>query len=284
MFKILKRAHLDSMIYSLKSIKVIKEYGYKPFAINDENLFDVEAGVMPNFPEISYDFSLKNPESENDLKNSIIVYEAIKDDMFWYKATQPEFWATVCHLKYFNYIIDRIDGNLKNKGSFEKRIINLNEKDKDEHLKIANLIKGNFFTDIMNTNTRLLYRNPIGKLWLVPHLTYRPWEIEGLENLEQEDDYFYTKIAFTHLDLCASLFERPLTITNKKKLLNTIIYFLNEKKDIRTSRSKEHYVNDEVRYRWFLKEVKLWMAVNPSYLNYSFDEMIKSFNKIEEKI
>ena len=177
------------------------------------------------------------------------------------KATQPEFWATVCHLKYFNYIKDTIDGNLKNKGSFEKRIINLNEKDKDEHLKIANLIKGNFFTDIMNTNTRLLYRNPIGKLWLVPHLTYRPWEIEGLENLEQEDDYFYTKIAFTHLDLCASLFERPLTITNKKKLLNTIIYFLNEKKILEPLDLK-NIINDEVRYRWFLKEVKLWMVVN----------------------
>ena len=27
---------------------------------------------MPNFPEISYDFSLKNPESENDLKTQLL--------------------------------------------------------------------------------------------------------------------------------------------------------------------------------------------------------------------
>jgi|SaaInlStandDraft_2_1057019.scaffolds.fasta_scaffold33020_2 hypothetical protein len=284
MFKILKRGHLDSMIYSLQSIKVLKEYGLKNFTISDENLFDVEAGVMPNFPDITYDFNLKNPESENDLKNSIIVYEAIKDDMFWYKATQPEFWATICHLKYFNYIKDRIDGSAKNKGSFDKKIESLIDGDNEKLLKITNQIKGNFFTDILNTNTRLLYRNPIGKLWLIPHLTYRPWDIEGLEALKNDDDYFYTKVALTHLDLCASLFERPSTITNKKKLLNTIIYFLNEKKDLRTSRSKNYYVNDEVRYRWFLKEVKLLIAVNPGYLNYSFEDMIMSFRKIEEKI
>lgn len=284
MNKLLRYESMTTIISELKNYQNIKEYGYKNFNLNPSLMLEVGSGIIPNLPEITYDFSLKNPQSSNDLNNSIIFYENVKDDMFWYKATQPEFWATLCHLNYFSYIKSRIDGNLKNKGQFDKSISDLVEKDIEERKKIIKIIQSNFFTDILHSNTRLLYRNPIAKLWLVPHLTYRPWDIKGLESLKKNDDYFYTKVALTHLDLCASLFERPTTITIKKKLLNTIIYFISEKLDIRSSRKQEHFINEEPRYRWFLKEVKLWMAVNPSYLNYSFDEMIKAFNKIEEKI
>ena len=267
---ILHSQGLQNIEESLRDSNILKLYAKDSFVLNSDDTFNLRAGVMPDFDKatLTYDPTLR--ESENERKNVRLLYDFIKDDMSVGKAFNKMLWTTVSHKHFFDYIKARsVKGN---SSKFNNKIIRADLSDLKERKKVVSLISDLFF--IKKLSYRSLRRHHIAKLWLVASKTYRCWDIEGLEDLKQADDYYYTDLALHSMDLFLGIFERNEQIAKHPILLNSLLFFLHQD----NKRLKMQY------YRKFFKELVCRLLVNPVHANSSFKDILSYFDEIDKDI
>lgn len=270
--------NFDYKILKNKKYKSIKKddadlsyYQYETFNIDDTEIENTDK--IPVFPDLNYlkDDSRKVDENvfDNEIRNSKILYEAINEDMNWIKASNSNLWTYLCHTKYFNYVKERHENG--NKEKLNKRFSNFSNADDKEKKSLRRLVSRRFCTN--NDNGYSLTWNHIGRLWLVPELTYKCWErFEGLEALKHDDPYHYTELAFKHQGLLFDWYQRPGAISFRSFGVALIIYL-----------SKNERRKVDFR-RPFLKAVYCNLAVNPVYLDFNLDRTFEYFDDITKKL
>ena len=268
---ILHRKGLENVEDSLRDDNILNLYAKDYFVLSPDDTFNLRPGVMPGFDKASLNYDPSLSESENERKNVRVLYDAIKDDMSIGKAFNKMLWTTISHKHFFDYIKSRsVKGN---SSKFNNKIIRADLSDLKEKKKVINLISDLFF--FKKLNYRSLRRHHIAKLWLVASKTYRCWDIDGLEDLKQEDDYYYTDLALHSMDLFQAIFERNEQIAKHPILLNTVLFFLHEDK----KRLKRQYYRDT-----FLKELVCRLLVNPVHINSSFKDILSYLHEIDKDI
>ena len=267
---ILHNQGLQNVEESLRNDNVLKLYAEDSFILNPDDTFNLRAGVMPDFDKVVLSYDPTISESENERINVRLLYDVIKDDMSVGKAFNKMLWTTISHKHFFDYIKARsVKGN---SSKFNNKIIRANLTDLNEKKKVVNLISDLFF--IKKLSYRSLRRHHIAKLWLVASKTYRCWDIEGLEDLKQADDYFYTDLALHSMDLFLGIFERNEQIAKHPILLNSLLFFLHQDE----KRLKMKY------YRTFFKELVCRLLVNPVHANSSFKDILLYLDEIDQDI
>ncbi len=282
-FKSIRYNHFEEMLNGIvlangknKQTNFILKYANDSYEIDNHHLTNsLPSGTIPQFPNIDFDSS--KSITENEVINSVKLYDEISWAMNFAKGKQQHFWVTACHLHYFKYIKNRLTYKNKRIGTddFNKLILNFPESDEETQESIKKLIIRNFF--VKRSSTRSMLRNPISRLWLAAELTHDCWEkFEILKAIKKSDSYFFTKLLLSDTDLIASLVERPVVIGQRRILLNAILYFLSldPKNRIEGSKGREWY-------RSFLKTLNCRNAVNPIFFSNSFDSYLAVFESIK---
>lgn len=116
-----------------------------------------------------------DPSVENDLENSIKIFEALKD-LDRVQANDKRLWITLCHTTFFEYTQKRWD-----------------VKSTDSNDKIIS----RFYFEGSSLESRM--RNSLSRLWWSAKLTY---------DETREDKYELTKLLWSRQDIYQNIVER----------------------------------------------------------------------------
>lgn len=184
-------------------------YGTEEDWLNDyfirANIADPIKTSSIEVPDLTLDYhGNKDQEIRNDdLVNSIALYENYKNLITPRLATDPRFWTALCHLTFSKYVTDRwqINAPVKSKKADPKD----SKKDK---------VQKRYF--VTNGRSTLYYYNAIARLWWSGYLTY--------DASNKNDPYHLTKILFSAQQVQKDLFDQPMS-TNKD-ICKGILYAL----------------------------------------------------------
>jgi len=138
---------------------------------------------------------------ENDVKNSIKVYELLGDKLTPVQACDPRLWAFLCHETCWSYMVNRWKP----------------EAERD--------IRSRYFLD--GNDSRALSRNGIARLWWFAHLTY---------DRDRANPYELLEVLISEQNIQHNLLER--NFGRNKIILHTILDFIKSHPEIN---KKEDY-------------------------------------------
>ena len=155
-----------------------------------DNLFNHEKWYAQSKIEIAGNIELitEGDPAESDLENSIRIYNVLKDKLTDVQASDPRFWAYLCHETCWDYMKWRWPTA---KADIERRYF----------------VHGN--------NSRALSRNGIARLWWFAHLTY---------DESRANPYELTKVFLRNQDIQHNLVER--NFGRSRVILHTTLNFL----------------------------------------------------------
>lgn len=140
------------------------------------------------------DILILSNDSSDDTENAINFYEKNKN-LSTTLASSNHYWTTLAHTKYYKYMQTRWPV--------------------DEKMKPSNVAERYFFSA---TNQKSRARHGLTRLWWIAHLTY--------DDSNQEDPYYYTRVATEDQELYNLIMETKHIAQNKKALFAMLDVFL----------------------------------------------------------
>ena len=165
-----------------------------------------------------------------DTINAINFYEQYKT-LSTSIASNENFWTTLAHIKYYNYIHTRWNINRDTK---------------------ARNIEERFFFNSDSQKSRA--RHGLTRLWWIAHITY--------DEKNKEDPYYYTKLATKDQELYNLIIETKYIARNKKALFAMLDVFVTAFNIIREEKinnfNKRNFFRETMQHINLIGSVTIW--------------------------
>lgn len=183
-----------------------------------------------------FDLILPNENSNFDLENTKILYDALKN-LKPYQAVEERIWSYLTHVKCWNYMRKRwpAENYTGDKGDFERSI------------------KERYF--LSSKRRRALIRNGISRLWWFGYLTYE-------EN--SSNPYLLTEILLNTQDTAESILGR--NFSNNPKLIKSVLRVLKEWRNNNDSLPSRKVIRELCKHISFIGGVTILDALSENDL------------------
>jgi hypothetical protein len=199
---IFKTAYCTQLALNVRTGNSLEEYDKADFSVDPDNCIQGALEVDGATPILNI---------EDDVEAAISIYKYL-GELDELEASDRRLWTTLTHVTFREYVMARWPAR------FEKT-----DTRKNSILK-------RWFAE--GGSDRTLEQNAIARLWWGAHLTVAPWKSnpDEFKHLEQEDEFYYTKLLFSLQELIKVTMESSLGRSNK--FLVTLLAYLDKHQEL----------------------------------------------------